>query len=110
MPENGKKVLTMAEYIKKADVLEYLSLRRNQVLKSPLSTLDAKFEVMEIFDFVDHRVESADVAPVRHGRWNADETCPFCGEKSTEGLDAEKWNYWFPDFCPNCGAKMDLEG
>ena len=54
-----------------------------------------------------HSEKAADVAPVRHGRWNADETCPFCGEKSTEGLDAEKWNYWFPDFCPNCGAKMD---
>lgn len=57
-----------------------------------------------------HYMDAADVAPVRHGWWNADETCPFCGEKSTEGLDAEKWNYWFPDFCPNCGAKMDLEG
>lgn len=53
-------------------------------------------------------MKAADVAPVRHGRWNADETCPFCGEKSTEGLDAEKWNYWFPDFCPNCGCRMDL--
>ena len=59
----------MDEYIKKADVLEYLSARKNQVLKSPLSTLDAKFEVMEIFDFVTHRVESADVTPMRHGQW-----------------------------------------
>lgn len=40
----------MDEYIKKSDVLEYLSLRRNQVLKSPLSTLDAKFEVMDLED------------------------------------------------------------
>ena len=54
-----------------------------------------------------HSEKAADVAPVRHGRWNADETCSCCGEKSTEGLDAEKWNYWFPDFCPNCGAIMD---
>ena len=38
-----------------------------------------------------------------HGQWNADETCSVCGKKSTEGLDATKWNYWFP----NCGAKMD---
>lgn len=36
---------------------------------------------------------TADVAPVVHGRWNADETCSLCGEKSTEGLDATKWNY-----------------
>ena len=98
----------MDEYIKKADVLEYLSARRNQVLKSPLSTLDAKFEVMEIFDFVDHRVESADVAPVRHGRW-----LPF---HSTAAGDIQYCSAceigctWKPNYCPNCGAKMDLEG
>ena len=101
--ENGKKVLTMAEYIKKEDVLEYLSLRRNQVLKSPLSTLDAKFEVMEIFNFVDHRVESTDVTPVRHGRWIEHDdgvfTCNQCG-------NAEPIKSYF---CRYCGAKM-LEG
>lgn len=94
----------MDEYIKKADVLEYLSARKNQVLKSPLSTLDAKFEVMEIFDFVTHRVESIDVAPVRHGRWIKHEdgvfTCNECGNaESNESY-----------FCRYCGAKMDLEG
>ena len=51
-------------------------------------------------------MDVSDVAPVRHGRWNADETCSYCGKKSTEGLDAEKWGYWFPDYCPNCGADM----
>ena len=103
MPENGKKVLTMDEYIKKADVLEYLSARRNQVLKSPLSTLDAKFEVMEIFDFVAHRVESADVIPVRHGRWIKHDdgvfTCSECG--NAESNESH--------FCRYCGAKM-MEG
>ena len=53
--------------------------------------------------------KSADVAPVVHAFWNSDEKCSACGEKSTEGLDAEKWNYWLPPFCPHCGAKMDLE-
>ncbi len=52
---------------------------------------------------------AADVAPVVHAFWNSDEKCSACGEKSTEGLDAEKWNYWLPPFCPHCGAKMDLE-
>ena len=50
---------------------------------------------------------AADVATVVHGWWNADETCSVCGEKSTEGLDAVKWDYWLPDYCPHCGAKMD---
>ena len=52
-------------------------------------------------------IPAADVVPVVHGQWNADETCSLCGEKSTEGLDATKWNYWLPNYCPNCGAKMD---
>ena len=104
----------MDEYIKKADVLEYLSARRNQVLKSPLSTLDAKFEVMEIFDFVEHRVESADVAPVRHGRWVLDEKryVIYCSECSAPVSyypnikDVREENH----YCPSCGCKMDLEG
>lgn len=50
---------------------------------------------------------AADVAPVVHGWWNATETCSLCGEKSTEGLDATTWNYWLPNYCPHCGARMD---
>lgn len=52
-------------------------------------------------------LHTADVVPVVHGWWNADEICSVCGEKSTEGLDATKWDYWLPNYCPNCGAKMD---
>lgn len=65
---------------------------------------DAEF-IENALDFI----PAADVASVVHWRWNADETCSVCGEKSTEGLDATKWNYWFPNYCPNCGAKMDGE-
>lgn len=53
------------------------------------------------------KAPAADAAPVVHGWWNADETCSVCGEKSTEGLDAVKWDYWLPDYCPHCGAMMD---
>lgn len=53
------------------------------------------------------KAPAADVATVVHGWWNADETCSVCGEKSTEGLDAVKWDYWLPDYCPHCGAIMD---
>lgn len=45
---------------------------------------------------------TADVAPVRHGRWDCDMGgvwCSVCGEYS-EG----EW-----DYCPYCGAKMDEE-
>ena len=53
-------------------------------------------------------IPSADVAPVRHGRWNdGDPYCPICRKDKFRGLDADVWADWKPDYCPNCGAKMD---
>ena len=51
-----------------------------------------------------------DVAPVRHGRWIEKEKYTFgimyeCSLCENRILDnGHPWNY-----CPNCGAKMDLE-
>lgn len=52
----------------------------------------------------------ADVALVRHGRWeNGNPICPVCGGDKFKDLDADIWCDWQPAFCPNCGAKMDLD-
>lgn len=55
---------------------------------------------------------AADVAPVRHGRWNVVEAlsddiqtageCNICGENIN-------WFGKLPNYCPNCGARMDKE-
>ena len=45
---------------------------------------------------------AADVAPVRHGEWADDASCPFCGFKPWYENDIRTLS-----FCPNCGAKMD---
>ena len=51
---------------------------------------------------------NADVAPVVHGQWEpGNPICPVCGENKFKDLDADIWCDWMPDFCPNCGAKMD---
>lgn len=60
---------------------------------------------------------TVDAVEVVRGRWEKDGTCSNC-----KGLNptyrANKWYTQFPDFpgnfyqlnyCPNCGAKMDLE-
>ena len=53
-------------------------------------------------------IPAADVAPVRHGRWEWDTEdiyrCSNCAEKShvKEVMGHPEW-----DYCPNCGAKMD---
>ena len=55
---------------------------------------------------------SADVEPVRHGRWDGD-TCTSCNLPWNYNMtqNAQDWGYFdpMPDYCPNCGAKMDKE-
>ena len=51
---------------------------------------------------------AADVAPVIHGQWEpGNPICPVCGGNKFKDLDTDIWCDWQPDFCPNCGAKMD---
>ena len=55
-------------------------------------------------------IPTSDVATVRHGRWiDGDPYCPICKKDKFRGLDADVWADWKPDYCPNCGAKMDLK-
>lgn len=49
----------------------------------------------------------ADVAPVRHGRW---ETHYRSGTTVSNGVVSgccDMWNGWKTPYCPQCGAKMD---
>ena len=57
---------------------------------------------------------AADVAPVRHGRW-VDNHCTACGMMP---MGDEMWKLCdfepprfekFMDYCPSCGAKMDIK-
>lgn len=57
-------------------------------------------------------IPSVDVAPVVHGRWDGD-NCTACKLPWNYNMtqDADDWGYFdpMPDYCPNCGSKMDLE-
>lgn len=57
---------------------------------------------------------SADVAPVRHGRWVLDEyaryfRCSACGAQFDNETDTycNIMNGFAPNYCEDCGAKMD---
>ena len=53
-------------------------------------------------DYAEELVKEAptiDAEPVRHGRWEHGMQCPYCKQ-----IDTAK-----PNYCPNCGAKMDEE-
>ena len=99
--ENGKKVLTMAEYIKREYAVD--------------AVLDVYYDTPDIdlsgekFEAAIRKIQAADVSPVRHERWEVkvgmnffkERNCPVCKKR----IESNFWNY-----CPNCGCKMDLEG
>ena len=65
--------------------------------------------VDDTLDYIDSE-PAADVAPMRHGRWIIDSAggkiaCSDCGCIYL-GYNGRLT----PNYCPNCGAKMDLEG
>lgn len=61
--------------------------------------------VDDALNYIDSE-SAADVAPVRHGRW-------VCVDTDVEQFflcnRCKKKEYWESNYCPNCGAKMDLE-
>ena len=93
----------MAEYIKKEEsikISESYGLKNGSTLGRHSGIADCIAEAISL-------IPSADVAPVRHGRWECGKPCPVCGRNRFEGLDADIWADWEPPYCPNCGAKMD---
>ena len=117
----------MAEYIERGEAKQFFNLNFGDVSHAIIAA--------RLLD----EIPAADVAPVRHGRWIEHEETPDdaylhhkCSECNVnapfdynmredwdEGMDGE-WdslglvddgiNEHLTDYCPNCGAKMDLEG
>ena len=114
----------MAEYIERELALRIIIQKQKELC--PLGTYDKKYvdsynrekfdEWQEIIDGIES-VPAADVAEVKHGKWIEVQKeniwndivpvleCSACGKYTvgTRGI-MTKSNY-----CPNCGAKMDLE-
>ena len=94
----------MTEYIEKEklqkDFIEHFCNGSNYV----------SIFIDDILKFIDDD-PTADVAEVKHGKWKHTHTsesyfnecwkCSVCGFDDTEGFGS--------NFCPDCGAKMDLE-
>ena len=75
-------------------------------------------------------MDAADVAPVRHGRWDDEHKCTVCHNEAFYKISNIRPDYdydweenlvetgdyiwdieWVETaYCPNCGCKMDLEG
>lgn len=93
----------MSEYIDRYEAI--MAMRKTIWSKIEVHpTLDRDEVENVLFD-----IPSADVEPVRHGRWitkGQDFFCSVCGEES-----AYNWHgaSKFSNYCPTCGARMDGE-
>ena len=92
----------MDEYVTKEQVIDWYRLYGQTDEPIPFETLVSDLRDMKV----------ADVAPVRHGRWVHEHIsegyawvmCSECEAVIHKILINKRLNY-----CPNCGAKMDLE-
>lgn len=62
--------------------------------------------ITEMIYELENSIESADVQPVKHGKWDGYicSECNVCADYFISG------DFYFdekPNFCPNCGARMD---
>lgn len=97
--------LTMAEYIEREAAVKAANEWVSEACKEPV------MRVIRLFDKL-QKVPAADVAPVVHGRWvsvagKRDRICSRCLHNEpykNADDDAEVF-----EFCPHCGAKMDIE-
>ena len=82
----------------------------DEVLETMRSNMDMQelYLPIHFIDFVIEDMPTADVEPVRHGRWVEKPTSVYCSNCRThwsrEFVISLRKTY---KFCPNCGARMD---
>lgn len=117
----------MAEYIDKSAVINELIAVENRANRDEgnyKKSGEALYKDLCDAEIRIGKMPAADVAPVVHGQWDGEgdgyaETadgemalvidvwhCSKCGYCIDEGIDDETM---LPNYCPNCGAKMDKE-
>ena len=88
-------------------------IEREKVLSKAAPLAGCFSYMISAYDVI--MIPAADVAPVRHGRWvkSKDELCTIkcstCREEWYFECDDDVFDLNY-HYCPNCGAKMDLEG
>lgn len=99
--------MIMAEYIEREATIELLRSLGSRDYRREKGTIQ---EAIKMVSFPEY-TPSADVTPVRHGRWidaypdiepNPMFMYGICSECGFEQRISKYLNY-----CPNCGAKMD---
>ncbi len=95
----------MAEYIDRERLLRKFNIDDMMNVNGTLISLREARETISNFP-------AADVAPVRHGRWQYNTDfyvwcCSECGKNPTKGTGVVVSEENLPAYCPHCGARMD---
>ena len=113
----------MAEYVKKIGVIAYIRKEEKEA-QSAFEELGGESGIIaEAYEDLASELEdfpAADVAPVRHGRWEeADWVEPDYSGFELIRTPKAAWRcsrccncfkkelLWKDNYCPNCGARMD---
>lgn len=99
----------MAEYINREAIMKF-PIRKDHCDKEHANGHFIN-GIESVLEYVEN-LPSADVAPVRHGRWEKQSglySCSECGMTCPYDVQADVIEYWACNFCPNCGAKMEGE-
>ena len=90
----------MAKYIERESAIKSL------LNDSPEQVSYSREDAADCIRYMD----AADVAPVRHGRWVAIKVPnEWDRGQCSECRSIFNSSVWGTNYCPNCGAKMDLE-
>lgn len=103
----------MAEYISREKAIKEL----REVYENEYPTASGDFDEYASHDVpnVLRNIPAADVQPVKHGKWEEEDTMPYdnfvvcseCGMNlSPQNYTKEEWQESFK-YCPCCGARMD---
>ena len=112
--ENGRKVLTMPEYIEREEL--QAALVRKQCGPANQRYTDGWHDCLLRVKSMVSKAPAANVAPVRHGLW-IHSRYKDCSEQfelvKCSQCNHEAYAMAFyvrgGNYCPNCGAKMDEE-
>ena len=100
----------MAEYIDRAAVICAITNygMRNREYTRGWATIIQEGVIADVINGVMH-IPHADVAAVKHGRWIDYMPALGAGDMQTRCSECGLTNDAKTNYCPYCGAKMDLE-
>ena len=96
--------MTRAEAIKQIESL-FEHCKAMMTSDEPVWSQDC--EALKVALFALRGPTREQVEKVWRGEWEpGNPICPICGKNKFDGLDADIWADWMPNFCPHCDAPM----